>query len=76
MESCAYRLGEDGVCEGLHDLRLELAFKFPVGHLGGLLEHLVGQLLVDVPDVGRLQALQVLLQRHLVESLLSQAVVI
>jgi hypothetical protein len=73
---CFYRLCEYSVSEGLHDLGLELPLEFFEGHLRGLVQHLVRQLLVYVPDVRRLQTLQVLLQRHIVELLLRQPVVI
>ena len=62
LKVSAYGLGEDGVSQGLHDLSLEPHLKFPIGQLGGLLKHLICQLLVNIPNVGSGQTDEVSLQ--------------
>lgn len=51
----SYSLGEYGVGQGLHDLSLEPHLELSIGELGGLLKHLIGQLLVNVPNIGSRQ---------------------
>jgi len=61
-ETFAYSLIHDGVSEGLQDVCEEPGLEFAIRQLSGLLEHLIRQLLVDVPYVRGGQPCQVTLQ--------------